>query len=268
MRSQSPAAKPSRTNPLQGALRVFGALVIREMITRYGRSPGGYVWAVLDPAGMIAILALAFSQFIHTPPLGESFILFYATGYIPFYAYSEIASVVSSSIFVNRQLMHFPMVTPLDSVLARFFLSFLTVIAVSFLVFTTLLVVTDDPVRLSLGPLFLALGTAAFLGLGIGTLNAVVFTFFPLWQRVWSIINRPLFILSAVFFTFESLPRQARDVLWWNPIIHLVGEARRAFYPIYRGDYIMLAYPLGIAGFCLLVGGFLLLRNRSAIIEV
>ncbi|BAQ67298.1 ABC transporter permease [Rhodovulum sulfidophilum] len=249
------------------SLRVFGALVIREMITRYGRSPGGYIWAVLEPAGMIAILALAFSQFIHTPPLGESFILFYATGYLPFHAYSEIAGGVSNSVTVNRPLMHFPIVTPLDAVLARFFLSFLTIVIVCVLVFSTLLVITDDPVRLQLGPLFAAIGSAALLGLGVGTLNAVIFAFVPLWQRVWSIINRPLFILSAVFFTYESLPRNAREILFWNPIVHCVGEARKAFYPVYEGNYVVLGFPLGVAAFCFLLGGFLLMRNRSAVID-
>ena len=98
------------------AVRVLFAMVMREMNTRYGRTWGGYIWAVLDPIGVIALLTLAFSQFIHVPPIGTSFALFYATGYIPFYFYAEISGNTSMAVAFNRQLMHFPAVSPLDAV--------------------------------------------------------------------------------------------------------------------------------------------------------
>ena len=254
--------------PWARASRVIGALVVREMITRYGRSPGGYIWAILEPVGMVALLAIAFSQFIHVPPLGESFILFYATGYVPFHAYSEIAGVVSSSVLVNRQLMQFPAVTPLDAVLARFILSVITIVVVTVLIFAGLFWLLDEPVRLSLGPIFAGMGAAMLLGLGVGTLNAVIFAFVPIWQRVWTIINRPLFLISAVFFTFESLPRQAREILWWNPLVHVVGEVRTGIYPVYQGAYVSLAYVMGVAVLCFLLGAALMTANRSKMIEI
>jgi len=258
--------KPGRRLPI--AAGVIGALVVREMITRYGRSPGGYVWAVLEPVGMIAILAVAFSQIIHAPPLGESFIFFYATGYLPFHAYSETASSTGSAVNVNRQLMHFPVVTPISSVLARFILSVLTHVIVTVLVFATLLSVLDEPVQVSLGPILLGLGAAFALGLGVGTLNAVIFVFAPIWERVWAIINRPLFIISGVFFTFESLPRAAQEILWWNPLVHIVGLVRTGFYPVYDGAYISLSYVVGISVLTFLIGGGLMTRHRGRMIEI
>ncbi|ARE41136.1 Structural protein [Rhodovulum sp. P5] len=248
--------------------RVIGALVVREMITRYGRSPGGYIWAILEPAGMVAMLAIVFSQFIHSPPLGKSFILFYATGYIPFHAYSDIAGVVSKSVSTNRSLMQFPMVTPLDAIIARFILSVLTIMVVSVLVFATLLVIVDDPVRLSLGPILVGLFSAMALGLGVGTINAFIFAFVPVWQQIWGILNRPMFIISAVFFTYESLPRQAQDLLIWNPVVHVVGKVRTGFYPIYEGNYVSLGFVLGLSAFLFLTGAWLMVNYRNEVIEV
>ncbi len=66
------------SRPKFQTLRVIFALMVREMATRYGRSWGGYFWALAEPVGTIAILSLAFSQFIRTPALGDSFMLFYA----------------------------------------------------------------------------------------------------------------------------------------------------------------------------------------------
>ena len=235
-------------------LRVLGALMIREMITKYGRSWGGYAWAILEPVGMIAILSLAFSQFIRTPPIGHSFVLFYATGYLPFHFFSEIANSTSTSISVNRPLMHLPMITLLDAILARFFLSLLTLIVVSTIVIGTMPFLVADAVRLDVPIVLISMAAGSILGLGVGTMNSVLFAYIPSWQPIWAIINRPLFIISGVFFTYESMPTHIQNILWWNPLIHVVGQARRGFYPTYEGTYVSYIFLFGVALVCSLLG--------------
>lgn len=249
------------------AVRIVAALMVREMITRYGRTWGGYVWAILEPVGMIAILSLTFSQFVRSPPVGQSFVLFYASGYIPFHFFNEISGNTSSAIQLNRPLMQFPMVTPIDAVLARFLLSLLTLFVVTAIVFAGILLIVDEPIRLSLPELASAVVGAAILGLGVGTTNAFLFSVFPVWRQLWAIINRPLFLISGIFFSFGSMPESIQKILWWNPIIHTVGEARAGFYPVYDADYVSLGYVYGcgIAGFIL--GCALLARHRSWVVE-
>ena len=53
--------------------------------------PGGYVWAVLEPLGMIAFLSMAFALVMRSPSLGNSFILFYATAYMPYSLYNKVS---------------------------------------------------------------------------------------------------------------------------------------------------------------------------------
>ena len=45
------------------------ALILREMTTRYGLTPGVYVWALLGPLGGGLILALGFWLIAPHPPL-------------------------------------------------------------------------------------------------------------------------------------------------------------------------------------------------------
>ena len=247
--------------------RVIGALIIREMITRYGRSWGGYLWAVLEPVGIIVILSLAFSQVVKAPAIGSSFVFFYATGYIPFHFFHETATNTGASVSVNRPLLQLPMVTALDVVLARFLLSLITLIAVSGIIFAGMMFLIDEAVRLSFDHLFASVAAGAIFGLGVGAINASVFQFFPSWRQVWGIISRPLFIISGVFFTFEELPAQIREILWWNPLIHVVGEARRGFYPTYNGTYIEILYPILLGVVMTTIGAALLIRHRSRLTE-
>ena len=78
--------------------RTVLALMLREMSTSYGRSPGGYLWAVLEPVGGLAVMTIAFSLAFRSPALGDNFPLFYATGYLPFMMYSDLAAKIGQSI--------------------------------------------------------------------------------------------------------------------------------------------------------------------------
>ncbi|MEM0949209.1 MAG: ABC transporter permease [Pseudomonadota bacterium] len=249
------------------ALRVISALMIREMITRYGRSWGGYFWAVAEPVGMIAMLSLAFSQFLKTPPLGSSFMLFYAAGYLPFSFYMTINSMTSQAVSSNRQLMQYPMVTPMDAIFARCILQVLTMIVVTVIILVAFSYVIDERITISMPEFISACLAATILGLGGGTLNVVLFTYIPSYKNVWSIISRPLFLVSGIFYTVETMPANVQTILLWNPLVHVTGEAHKAFYPTYNGDFVILAYPIGLGVLMFMVGAGLIMRNRGYIIE-
>jgi capsular polysaccharide transport system permease protein len=227
-------------------LRVLFALIIREMITRYGRNAGGYVWAVLEPLGTVALLSFVFSFIARRPPLGESFPFFFATGYLAFHFYVDISRNVSLAVSSNRALLSFPRVTIIDTIIARFILHVLTTGFVAFLLLGGLWLWLDEPVRLDIAAILTAVGLASLLGLGVGMLNCALFSYSATWQTAFGIINRPLFLISGVFFTYESLPWLARDILWWNPLVHVTAIMRSGFYPVYDAAF---ASPLYVALF-------------------
>lgn len=259
-----PPAKPPHRVRFR-TFRVLGALMVREMITRYGRSWGGYLWAILEPAGIVMVLTLALGAFLRHPPIGNSFALFYASGYLVFYFFHQIANQAGSAVSVNRELLQLPMVRPLDAVIARFILTFLTLICVAVLIFGTLLVLTHNTVNIA--RVFRAMLAVSVLGLGVGVTNAVIFVYVPVWRQVWTMLTAPLMIISGTFFLFSSMPSNIQKILIWNPLIHITGEMRMAFYPTYRGDYINLGYPIGVGLALVVIGMALVLRNQTALIE-
>jgi capsular polysaccharide transport system permease protein len=248
-------------------LRVLFALVVRETGTRFGRSYGGYVWAIAEPLGGILLLTVAFSLALRKPPLGTSFALFYATGVIPFMLYSNVARSVAGAVVSNRGLLRYPVVTALDTVFAKLVLEVLTMFVVAVLLFFGIVLAYRLEVRFDPAAAALSFALAGLLGLGIGTLNCVLFGFFPTWQNFWKVLTRPLFIMSAMFYLFESLPVWVQDVLWYNPLVHVVGLMRAGFYGTYEADYASPAYVLGFGLVPFVIGAYLLRRHESALIE-
>jgi capsular polysaccharide transport system permease protein len=247
--------------------RTIFALMLREVATTYGNSPGGYLWAVLEPVAALAMFSLGFSLVFAAPPIGNSFAMFYATGFLPFLLFTEVANKMATSINFSRPLLAYPVVTFIDALLARFLLNVLTSLMVSYLVFFGIIVVFGARAELDLPVILLGYGLAAFLGIGIGTLNCYLMTAFPLWERTWQILTRPLFIVSGIFFTYDSMPKSAQDIAWYNPLLHVIGVTRDGFYGSYRADYISITLVLGVAGVAFSLGLLLLWRHHRGLLE-
>ncbi len=242
------------------SLRAMTALMLREMTTTYGRSPGGYLWAVIEPVAGIALLTLIFSMGFRSPPLGTSFPIFYATGIVPFLLYMDVSAKLGQALLFSRALLAYPTVTYADAILARFVLNLLTQCLVAYVVFTAILLMFETRTIIDFARLAYGFALAGALAFGVGVLNCYLMAAYPVWVRVWAIANRPLFLISAIFFTFESVPEPYRSYLWWNPLVHVVGAVRSAFYPYYDADYVSGTYVIGLGLVCA-AAGFLLLRR-------
>lgn len=238
----------------------MAALILREMQARYGNSPGGYIWAVLEPVGQLLVLSLLFSFIVRSPSLGNSFILFYATGLLPFSLYNSIANVTTQALNYSRPLLTYPVVMWVDAISARVVLTVLTEVTVAYILLFTFLTLIDTGTVIDFIPILAAYSGAILLGLGVGLVNTVIIGFFPVWQAFWSILTRPLFLISGVILIMEDLPPVAQDVLKWNPLMHITGSMREGFYPMYKPQYISYTFVF-MTALILIFAGTLLLRR-------
>ncbi|MCB2135595.1 MAG: ABC transporter permease [Rhodobacteraceae bacterium] len=242
------------------SLRTVVALVLREMATTYGRSPGGYLWTILEPVAGIALLTIAFSFTFVAPPIGSNFAIFYATGMIPFVAYLDMSAKIAMSIEFSRPLLSYPRVTFLDALIGRIITNGMTQLLAGYILFTGMLLAFDTRTSPDLPQIALAFLMTVALAAGVGTMNCFLMSMFPVWQKVWAILNRPLFIVSCVFFVFEGVPEPLRSILWFNPLVHIVGQMRHGFYPSYEAAYVSVFYVFSIS-LGLIAMGLLFLRR-------
>ena len=238
------------------------------MSTLYGRSPGGYIWALAEPILGIVLLSMIFSIGFRSPQLGTNFPMFYATGLIPFLVFSDISTKVAQSINYSRQLLAYPCVTFVDAIIARFFLNLCTQLLIGFIVLIGITTTFETHTSLKPTPIFLAIAMASALAFGVGTLNCFLLSYFPIWQRIYGIMTRPLLLISAVLFTLETVPQPYRDWLWFNPLVHIIGTLRAGFYNSYDAAYVSPVYVFGISLMLMLFGSILLRRYHNDILEL
>jgi capsular polysaccharide transport system permease protein len=232
-------------------LRVVSAFTMREISTRYGRSPGGYIWAFVEPAAYIFIMSSLREALGGLPAEGDSYVLFFATGYLAYMLYNGMYHYLASSISANKSLMRYPTVAPIDAVVGRFMLQALTSAVVSTVIIagSYLTVRHSTPIQWEL-----VLGASAFawlLALGVSFANIVLFVKFPIYEKLFAVVSRPLLLLSGVFIIPTDLPHPMSDILLDNPITHIVMLFRDGLDVWYLAICSSVTFVIGFAAFTL-----------------
>ena len=248
-------------------IRSISALVLREMSVTYGRAPGGYLWTILEPVLGIAFMSYIFSFGFRTPRLGDNFPIFFATGVLPFLTANLISVNVAQSLNYSKALLNYPMVSYADAIIARTLLTALNQVLVSIIVLFGIVTVWDTRTVFQIDRAILAYVMAIVFGFSLGTFNCFFVTRFQLYQRIYSIATRPLFLASGVIFLYESMPRVLQNILWYNPLMHVTGELRGAFYLQYEAKYVSPTYVFAVSMILCLFGFILLHRYHRDMLE-
>ena len=238
---------------LREAVNAVGALIQREAATRYGGTRFGFLWAFIEPALFFAVFLGLRTLIRDSVPFGESALVFLMSGLITVRASLAIARRPIGVLRGSAALLTFPMVQPIDLVIARIVVEILTMGTVM-LVFYALVVGTSDAVRINDFAQFIyAVGALFVLGAGVGAFGAVMCVLVPAYKVFFPLLSFPLLILSGVFYVPALLPPFAIEILSWNPVLHCVEWFREAIYL----DYLSVldrSYPLVFGATALWLG--------------
>jgi capsular polysaccharide transport system permease protein len=210
--------------------RIIHALLLREVITRYGRHGLGVLWIMLEPMlftlGVASLWYLAKLHTVSNIPI----IAFAITGYSSVLMWRNTANRCSKAIEPNLALMYHRNVKVLDILLARVVLEWvgatasLTVLTAIF-AFIGAMQWPQDVVPVMGGLLLLAWFSLG-LGLTVGAISERSETF----ERTWHVVTYLLFPLSGAMFMVHWLPKAAQEAVLWLPMVHGVEMLRHGYF--------------------------------------
>jgi ABC-type polysaccharide/polyol phosphate export permease len=246
--------------------RVIHALMMREIITRYGRDNLGFLWMFLEPIlftlGVILLRGMFFSnQRANFPLVG-----FLLTGYLAYTLFRNIINQLSKSTAANRSLLHHNNVTILDLILARFILEFLGVSGAFFLISAGFIYfgLMELPVNLTLSILSWLL--LAWFSLSFGMILLFFMERSSLFKRIWPIFMLALLPISGVFFMVSWMPPVVQSILLWLPMVNAIELLREAFLgPEIHALYSV--YYLITVNLMIMIIGLLLIKTLRRYLE-
>lgn len=248
-------------------VRVVSAMMIRETTTRYGGKFGGYLWAFVDPVAHVVLMTLIFRAMVHIPALGTSFAMFFATGFLPWMFYNSMTTWIGGTIRANKALLSYPVVSPIDALVARYIVQTGTSVAVAAIVMWIVAAIDHTRLSVDAATLAAATATATLMGFGIGFINITLYARFPLYEKFYTMASRPLFFMSGVFFLTDSIPKPYSEYMLWNPIAHVIMWFRAGVYSEYRPHGLDPAYAIWMTAIYIAVGMVLLTVSGREIRE-
>ncbi len=237
-------------------IRVIAALTLRETRMTFGTSHSGYFWAIFQPLFSISFMVTLFYLIGRQSPFGTSLALFFATAVLTLDLYNKLSVSLMRAFTSNKSLLSYPMIKEADTLFARMALIALTFVVINTIFYGTLVIFDLADLPAHPERLAYAFLTTLLLGLGVGSINAILYQKNQAWQHVEKAFARPLFFLSGVFYIPSSMPPEAVAVLKWNPILHIVEWTREGFYDNYRSDVLNIAYPLSLAAALVIIALF------------
>lgn len=222
--------------------RAVMALFLREIKTRFGKYQLGYAWALIEPISAIGIMLVVFMSLGSLGYPGITFPVFLAVGVVINSLFVEITTRSIKAIEANSALFNYRPIRPIDTVVARTMLELILHVAV-FAALIGLYRAFGGDVHIDDLPLLLLVFILmGLLSCGIGILFMLVSDAYSDADKVLPLLTRPLFFISGVFFSVQSVPRDYWPLLLWNPIFHGIELARVAMAAGYRNPGVSLGY--------------------------
>lgn len=230
---------------------VIGALLMRELHTRYGRENIGYLWIFLEPMTLAAAVGL-----LHASGGGSSHgmsihpVPFSILGYTIFIMFRGMVTRADGALESNMPLLYHRRVTIFDMMFARALLegagTFVTYIVL--IGFVTILGMASLPAR----PLELlgGIGLMFWFAFAVSLLICAWTHDNRLVARFVHPITYILMPLSGAFYQMTWIPEPYRGWLSWFPMPAIFELLRYGQFQTAKDTYIDTGY---VVGWCLLL---------------
>jgi ABC-type polysaccharide/polyol phosphate export permease len=211
-------------------MRVIWALLLREILTRYGRHNIGFLWLFVEPMlftlGITALWTIAGLHHSSDLPITA----FALTGYSTVLLWRNMPNRCVGSVMPNSALMYHRNVRVIDIFLSRITLeaigATISFVALSILfVFLEWMSPPEDALKVLQAWLLTAWFGAAF-AMFLGALSEKS----EIVEKLWHPAAYLLFPLSGAAYLVDALPKDFQNAVLWLPMVHGTEMVRDGYF--------------------------------------
>ena len=248
-------------------MRILEALVLREILTRFGRENLGFIWLVLEPLILTVMVMVGWTIMYGTAKHGATILQLVLTGYSMLTLWRHLVMRFSHCFRHNAGLLFHRNVRPMDTILARFFLETVGTLISFFVAYTFLYAVDWIPPIYDIFTLLAAWFLLAAFGFSAAL---IVSALAELWEPAEKFIQPLMYItipLTGAFFMVSWMPSDYHYALLFSPMINtvemfragLIGPSTQTYY---HPEYVIMV-TIFLTAFALL-----LMRKAQAHIRI
>jgi len=247
-------------------MRCIEALMVRDLMMRYGRGNIGFLWVLLEPmlltVGVMTLWSLTKGSTEH----GLNLVAFVVSGYMPLTMWRHITNLGASALRRNSSIFFHRRISAIDCVISIAVLEFAGTTAAFVVVVATMLTLgliepIQDWTAVVNGWLMMA-----YLSFSAMIIICALTEMSEVWERFIQPFQYLMLPISGSIFMVDWFPSNVHEIAWYSPTVHIYEMIRAGFF----GDNVVTHsdpwYPIAVAT-VLLAGGIWMLeraRERSS----
>ncbi len=255
-------------------LHLTWTLAVTDFKLRFFGSILGYVWQLMRPLMLFAVLYFVFTEFVRIGQQAPNFAVVLLLGIVTFHFFGDATSGAISSLVDRENLVrkiHFPrMVVPLSVVLTAFFNFLINLLAVA--VFA---IASGVHPRLSWLWFPVMILVLAVWAVGLAMLLSALYVRARDVHPIWEVLTQAMFYAAPVIYPIEAIPKvEWGHMVMLNPLAVIIQQNRHAVIdpnaPTATGamaEVWHLAIPSGIMLVTIVLGFWIFNREAPRIAE-
>ncbi|WP_284948093.1 ABC transporter permease [Acidisoma cladoniae] len=258
--------KPSLVEVCRVQGCVIGALILRELHTRYGRENLGFLWIIAEPILFCAAVAVVWTAIRPPHDHGLPVTAIVITGYVPLTMWRHCLMRAVKAFEANGSLLFHRQVTPLDIILSRVVLELMGTIAAGIIVCVGAILLGFLKPPADYGLLYLGLVYQMLFCLVTALLVASLSELSELVEKTVQVVSYVALPFTGAFSMVDWLPQNYRWLLLWSPSVSNIEMIRGGWFGTAVHVHYDLWYDTWMAGLLLLIGLSMTLRIRRHLI--
>lgn len=247
--------------------RVLGALMLRELTTRFGRENIGFLWVMVEPLLFAGLVGVMWRVTKGPEEYGVAIVAFVATGYIPLVLFRSVVSRAVASFTANGSLMYHRQIKILDLILVRFLIELIGHMMAYLFIAVLLGSLGFFPWPYDFGLLMLGFAYYALFSFAIAIVVAPLSEMSEVMEKIIPVTTYLMVPFSGAFFITSAMAPAARDFVLYSPPVHGMEMMRYGvFGPVIDPHYDFI-YPLQFCLPCIAFGLLLcrIVRKRLVV---
>jgi capsular polysaccharide transport system permease protein len=229
--------------------RNIHALMIRDLMARYGRDNIGFVWFVVEPILLSVGITFVWLIVGLGKQEGVKVVELVLTGYVPLTLWRHMTGPIIHVFRGSRSLLYHRRISLFDLVLARLLLEFLGA-TVALLLYLGTLVLTGAVEGVeSMDYFVLGWFMMAWIGTAMGMLIAVASELSETAVRFINPLQYLNLPISGCFIMVDWLPPAAQKAIMYHPMVHCYEVFRHGYF----GDTVPTHYDIAYFVVCAFV---------------
>jgi capsular polysaccharide transport system permease protein len=210
--------------------RVIGALMIRELITRFGRENIGFLWIMVEPLLFAVLVGIGWRYLKGPEEHGVSVFAFIATGYIPLTFFRHCVSRSVRIFSVNGSLLYHRQVLIFDLIFTRILIEFIGSMMAYLFIGLVLYLLNEFPIPSDMVTFFAGWTLYCLFVLSLCLILAPLSEMSDVLEKFIPVTTYVMIPFSGCFNMVSWLAPGAQNVMHFSPFVQTMEMMRQGVF--------------------------------------